>query len=918
MNPHSAAFGPNSGYVEELYNLYLIDPSLVGESWANYFNSNGFASPASMKSVRNINEARPAVRAETNGAPAVVTSLELQERASALIDAYRRHGHLLAVTNPLRRGVISPRANEDLDINLYGFSGKELKERVRCSDLAGHKELPVEQLVPTLQNIYCGTVGFEYAHLQNRAEREWLREQIEKRGRPTASTEEKKARLQKLIEAEGLESELHKKYVGVKRFSLEGGEALIPAIDAALEVASRDGVREVIFGMAHRGRINVLANTLKKPLDKIFCEFEDKTLATVLGAGDVKYHMGHTSTHRTRNGGELKLMLAYNPSHLEFVNPVVEGMARARQDLAFAGDRRSVLPFLIHGDAAVIGQGVVPETLQLSEVAGFDTGGSIHIAINNQIGFTTTADEARTSTYCTDVAKLVDAPVFHVNGEDVDGVCWVTELATEFRNRFGRDVFIDIVCWRKYGHNEGDEPLFTQPVMYGEIKEKRTVTAQYAERVVGGGSLSQDEVKSLTAEFKGRFDAARELAEKVTLDELKKRAEAVTVLHRNSNVPQVSRETLGKVAATLTNFPADFRPHAKLKAMLEKRVQALKSGSGVEWGFAENLAFGSLLLEGVNVRLSGQDCCRGTFSHRHMALDDAEGRQVYVPFKTLPTDATFEVYNSILSEVAVMAYEFGYSSEAPKSLVLWEGQYGDFANGAQVIIDQFIASSEVKWGQLSGIVLLLPHGYEGGGPEHSSARLERYLQLSAENNWTVCNPTSAASYYHMLRKQGHAEHKRPLVVMTPKSLLRFPDAAATVDELVEGSFQPVLTTKVGEGSGRNVILCSGKVYYDVVAGLSAAGVGDALVLRLEQLYPFPDVEIKAAIGGATPERVIWVQEEHENMGAYSYVAPKLRALLGKEVRYAGRAEAATTATGSPKRHAEEQKALIGEMVNYLK
>lgn len=918
MNPHSAAFGPNSGYVEELYNLYLIDPSLVGESWANYFSSNGFASSVGMKSAQpTTNGQQSAARVEAP--PAVQgASLELQEKVLTLIDAYRRHGHLLAETNPLSKGVVRPRASEDLNVEQYGFSVKELKERVRCGDLAGHKELAVEQIAPTLKQIYCGTVGFEYAHLADRNEREWLREQIEKRGRPSVSKEEKRARLQKLVEAEGLESELHKKYVGVKRFSLEGGEAIIPAIDAAFEVAARGGVREVIFGMAHRGRINVLANTLKKPLDQIFCEFEDKTLATVLGAGDVKYHMGYTSTHTTRGGGELRLMLAYNPSHLEFVNPVVEGMARARQDLVYGGDRRSVLPFLIHGDAAVIGQGVVPETLQLSEVGGFETGGTIHIAINNQVGFTTTADEARSSTYCTDVAKLVDAPVFHVNGEDIDAVCWVTELAAEFRNKFGRDVFVDLICWRKYGHNEGDEPLFTQPVLYSEIKEKKTVTAQYADKVIADSFLNESEVNAITSEFKARFDAAREVAEKVTLEELKKRAEGVTVLPRTGNVPQVSRETLEQVAATLTAFPSDFRPHAKLKTMLEKRVQSLKNGTGLEWGFAENLAFGTLLLEGVNVRLSGQDCCRGTFSHRHMALDDAEGRQVYTPFKTLPTNSSFEVYNSILSEIGVMAYEFGYSSEAPKSLVLWEGQYGDFANGAQVIIDQFISSSEIKWGQLSGIVLLLPHGYEGGGPEHSSARLERYLQLSAENNWTVCNPSGAASYFHMLRRQGHAEYKRPLVVMTPKSLLRMPDAAATVDDLLNGTFQPVLTTKIGEGRGENLILCSGKVYYDVVAGLAAAGITDALVLRLEQLYPFPDTEIKAALGGATPDKVIWVQEEHENMGGFGYVAPKLRSLLGREVKYAGRAEAATTATGSPKRHAEEQKALIATMVGYLK
>ncbi len=917
-----ALSGPNSGFIRDLYELYEKDPSLVGKTWADLFEkfsdkTSGYKN-GSANGHTNGYEPRAVATATISNerSPVSALTLELQERVQKLVSCYRNYGHLLAEINPLTQGVCPLPKAEDLHVS---FNDEELRTVVRTGGLLGKQSSTVEEVLADLKSAYCGTIGFEYTHLISEEERLWLQVRIES-GRKAYSAERRIRAFQKLVEAEQFESQLHTKYVGQKRFSLQGGETLIPILDTIIDRCGDVGIKEVVMGQAHRGRLNVLVNIAGKPIEDLFNEFEDQAVYSVLGSGDVKYHKGYRHRVQTTSGAEVHTTFAPNPSHLEFVDPVVEGIARAKQDLVHKYDRVSVLPLLMHGEAAFVGQGVVTETLNLSRVDGYATGGTLHVVINNQIGFTTNPVDARSTVYSTDFAKAVQAPIFHVNGEDVDACLWIAELALDFRVAFKKDVVIDMYCFRKLGHNEGDDPSFTQPQAYAEISQKKNVAQLYGQRLIEDGILTESEVK-------GAFERyAQSFKDSYAAKKPKLLGEACPVYGR-LRVPTpptgVEKSQLEIIADTLINYPSSFTPHQKLTGILEKRVQTLQQGKGIDWGFAEALAYGSLLLQGINVRLSGQDCGRGTFSHRHLALSDVAKLDRYYPLNKLNADgrtsARFEVINSTLSEAAVIGFEFGYSSVAPQSLVMWEAQFGDFANGAQVHIDQFIASSEVKWDQLSGLVLLLPHGFEGQGSEHSSARLERFLQLSAEGNMVVCYPSNARQIFHLLRRQGLMEIKRPLVVMTPKSLLRLPDATSAVEEFTAGQFEPVIEDDIlTDSEPAHVVLLSGKIYYEVAAAIKKQSGPSVKLIRLEQLHPFPQFELKKALKDIRTKSFFWVQEEPQNMGAWSYLEPYLKGKLEINPIYIGRPAAASPATGSHKYHGIEQGRILNELLSYLK
>ncbi|MCI5065887.1 2-oxoglutarate dehydrogenase E1 component [bacterium] len=898
-----------------MYRLYSQDPALVGETWAGYFER--LASTHGSSNLGCVASSQECVAPMQRGGAA-------QERVYRMVSAFRGRGHFKAAINPLSQGINPLPRVDDIQVDFYRFSDAELNEVYNCSGLALQEEMRLEEIIARLHRVYCGSIGFEFTHLLDQDERLWLQERIETRFEKgyQLNAEQKLHRLQKIIEAEAFESELHRKYVGQKRFSLQGVETVIPMLDTLLEESAIEGVKKVIFGMPHRGRLNVLVNILGKPLEEVFTEFEDQSIHSALGSGDVKYHMGYDSNYTDINGRVLDLYLAPNPSHLEFVNPVVEGIARAHQDFHYDGNRKVVLPVLLHGDAAFAGQGVVFETLNMSLVDGYRTGGTVHLIVNNQIGFTTNPEESRSSVYATDMAKAVQAPIFHVNCEDIEAACWTMKTAIDFRNRYGRDVVVDLYGYRKYGHNEGDDPSFTQPISYAEIKTKKNIAEIYAEELVEEGTVTEEKAKEMRDLFQKRFQTA-DLSE----DGGKQFGELCTVLGRLKDPsPQtgVPLEQLQKIASTLVEYPEDFVPHPKLKKILERRVATLSSDEGIEWGFAENLAFGSLQLDGVAVRLSGQDCGRGTFSQRHLLLSNYEQPGRYYPLQSLEKDgaAPFEVINSTLSEAGVVGFDFGYSTVKSRSLVMWEAQFGDFANGAQVHIDQFISSSEAKWGQRAGLMMLLPHGYEGQGPEHSSARLERYLQLCAEGNMFVCYPSSGAQYFHLLRRQGLLDIKRPVIVMTPKSLLRLKEASSQPKELVKGAFQTIIPEVVSSGKKKKVaFFLSGKVYYDVKKRLEEAAddlKGKAYLLcRLEQLYPFPKEELSQLLEENSIKAAYWVQEEPQNMGAWTFCDGRFRAELDVELEYLGRPESASTATGSAKRHAKEQADIVDSVVKAI-
>lgn len=833
---------------------------------------------------------------------------EKQVAVMQLINMYRVRGHLVAHTNPLDTAVPT---HPELEMSRYGLTVWDLDREFATGGLAGEPRLPLRDILAILRQAYCGTIAIEYMHIQEPDQKAWIQQRVEGVAwDKTVGREDKKRILESLNAAEAFERFLHTKYVGHKRFSLEGGEALIPVLDRLISEAITMGATEIVMGMAHRGRLNVLANILGKPMEKIFGEFEGNLdPQSREGTGDVKYHLGAVGSHTGPDGRQARVTLASNPSHLEAASPVVEGMARALQDALGDTSRLRVVPILVHGDAAFAGQGVVAETFNMSALQGYRTGGTVHVVVNNGIGFTTAPADARSSVYATDVAKMVQAPVFHVNGEDPEACFFVASLAMAFRYAFRKDVVIDIQCYRKWGHNEGDEPAFTQPLMYARIRDRRSVRKLYTERLVNRGQLTLAEAEAALADFQRRLDAAFEATDHSHPPEVRTRT-APPPAAPLPIPPEVDGARLQALMDRLCTPPADFQPHPKLVRLLEQRRRMLAADS-VDWGAAEALAFGTLLGEGITVRLSGQDSRRGTFSHRHAVLVDQTSGREWVPLAELaPPGAAFMVYDSLLSEYAVLGFEYGYSVQRPEALVLWEAQFGDFANGAQIVIDQFLAAAAEKWGQRSSLMVLLPHGFEGQGPEHSSARLERFLQLCAGDNLRVAVPSTAAQYYHLLRAQARSEPAVPCVVMTPKSLLRLPAATSPARDFT-GGFRTVLPDPAPPAEPARLVLCTGKVFYDLLEGRAKRGAGVHL-LRVEQLAPFPAADVAAAIAVLPSVReVVWVQEEPANMGAAFFVLPQLEALAGgRPVRLVSRPPSGSPATGSARVHQAEQDALV--------
>ncbi|NUN70558.1 MAG: multifunctional oxoglutarate decarboxylase/oxoglutarate dehydrogenase thiamine pyrophosphate-binding subunit/dihydrolipoyllysine-residue succinyltransferase subunit [Bacteroidetes bacterium] len=843
--------------------------------------------------------------------------IEKQARVQQLVNAYRVRGHLIAHLDPL---VDEPKNHPELDPNYYGLTVWDLDREFLFSNKEGYTKATLREILDTLYATYCGSIGVEFMNIQDPEEKKWLIQKMEpSRNRPPLPRERKVQLLTKLIHAEGFENYIHTKFIGHKRFSLEGAESFMTLLDVVLDELADHGGQRAVIGMAHRGRLNVLANTIGKSLAKIFSEFEGNVdPKTIQGSGDVKYHLGAHGIHKTLNGKEITVEVAPNPSHLEAVNPVVEGMVRAMQDRMGDAQRERAIPILVHGDAAFAGQGIVAETLNLSQLKGYRTGGTIHIIINNQIGFTTSPDDARSTPYCTDVAKMVQSPIFHVNGDNPEACARVAALAVAYRNQFKKDVVIDMFCYRKYGHNEGDEPSYTQPTLYKKIKVHPTVHQLYGERLILDKELTREEYEQLQKASKERYERAHEASH---LREMHLKAEvALAVTHEQIAAMQpfketkVSFEALQFVAERLGTVPDGFTVNQKLMKMMEQR-RTFGPSTKIDWGFAEALAFGTLVHEGNDVRLSGEDVGRGTFSHRHAILYDANSADEYVPLQHIREgQGRVYVFDSLLSEFAILGYEFGYSVSDPLSLVLWEAQFGDFANGAQVIIDQFIAASEAKWQQPCDLVLLLPHGYEGQGPEHSSARLERYLQLCAEDNIQVCNLSTPAQYFHVLRRQMRDAKRKPLIMMTPKSLLRHPLVISDPVELTDGKFQLVIDdAQADPATVDRVVLCSAKVYYDALQMQKDNGRSNVALVRVEQFYPYPKQELTELFAKyRNAQDVVWLQEEPKNMGAWHFLSDRLRedVLPSQKVRFAGRPASASTATGSLKRHQMEQEILL--------
>ena len=896
----------SADYVDEMYEQWRLDPSSVSEDWRLFFTGFDLAMCP-----------RPCVAGDR---------ADLQSRVASLIYAYRNIGHFIAQVNPLED---NPTSHPYLEMETYDLTEEHLDEVFDTGHMGGPKRITLREIIDILHDTYCRAVGIEYIHIQDIHIRRWLQQELEPiRSRPEFPPERKIEILRQLIDAELFESFTHSRYMGQKRFSLEGAESLIPALHQFMETAADTGADEVVMGMAHRGRLNVLANILRKPYTMIFHEFEDNLAPDPVGGdGDVKYHRGYSSVYETRDGTTIHLSLTANPSHLEAVDPVVEGRTRAKQrrrnDTVL---RRKILPILIHGDAAFAGQGLVAETFNLSQLKGYRTGGTLHIVVNNQIGFTTLPGEARSSRYPTDVAKLVEAPIFHVNGDDPEAVCFVVDLALRFRQKFGRDVVIDMLCYRKHGHSEGDEPAFTQPLMYQKIKTHPSVREIYQNRLEQEHVLSLDESTRLSGEFTDRlYDAFKSVKEScpITSD----LDHAFTGLWSGLNNPHtfkpvktgVKHKTLVEIARALTTVPDGFHQNRKVGRRLEAEYEAVAKRKSVDWGLAELLAYGTLLNEDLPVRLSGQDSIRGTFSQRHAAWFDTRNQEVYVPLNHIRDgQAELCLYNSMLSEAAVLGFDYGYSLVEPNMLVLWEAQFGDFANGAQVIIDQFISAALDKWQRSSGLVMLLPHGYEGQGPEHSNAYLERYLTMCAEDNIQVCNLTTPAQYFHALRRQLHRDIRRPLVVMAPKSLLRHKRATSPVSDLVKGHFSEMLDDPTRPSKKvRRLLLCSGKVFYDVIEGRETDGVDDVAVIRVEQFYPFNTQLFTSLVEPHLGAReIVWVQEETQNRGGWGFMLQRFAELYPRRrLRYVGREPSASPATGSARIHREQQAALVSEALH---
>ncbi len=868
----------NLALIEELHALYLTDSTSLEPSWRAFFEGMHFASQGASQGE----------------------SPDL--RVYHLIEAYRTYGHLRAHFNPLG---IESKEPEELSLEKLKFSTQELQTLFPTCGFLKEPEAPLQKILEALQQTYCGKIGIEYMGFGEPALEKWLQKRIEPNFELGLHAQHKIEILHFLNKAELFESFLHTKYVGQKRFSLEGEETFIPLLAKMLEVGASSEVEEIVLGMAHRGRLNVLANIMNKSYAHIFHEFEDVYIPELTEeAGDVKYHKGFEGVLKTSEGS-VKIVLAANPSHLESVDPVVEGQVRAKQQKR-QGDAKKVVPVLIHGDAAVAGQGVIYETLELCKLTGYATGGTIHIVINNQIGFTTLPKDSRSTRYCTDIAKTVGAPVFHVNAEDPEGCVAVAQIAIEMRQQFQCDVFIDLIGYRKYGHNEGDEPAFTQPMEYKVIREKKNVRELYRDKLIAEGVLTKEKAENLEEEFKKSLHDALESIKQSppSLTPSVKQEEKGPV---HTAVPAEILQTLAKQICTP---PQGFTVHPKIQRHLQERLAMLQGG--IDWGMGEALCYGTLVDEGVHVRLSGQDSRRGTFSHRHAMWVDPQTAQKYFPLAHIKKDqGLFDVFNSPLSEFSVLGFEFGYTLSYPEALVIWEAQYGDFCNGAQIIIDQYISSSEQKWGQCSGLVLMLPHAYQGEGPEHSSARIERFLQLCGDDNMRIANCTTPAQLFHLLRRQAHAKIKKPLILFTPKSLLRHPQCVSVLSDFSTGSFQEILDDPLSIPEPRRLLFCSGKIFYDLLVEREKCGIKDIAFVRLEQLYPLNQQTLKAFVRNA--QEYGWVQEEHKNMGAWSYIQPILHEVLGKPVRYFGRASSGSPAAGSHALHKKQQQVLMEEV-----
>jgi 2-oxoglutarate dehydrogenase E1 component len=906
MDQFSYIANADTAVISDLYESYQQDPNSVDASWQNFFKGFDFYTSWSGEASSN----------GVGSASVDASMIQKEMSVISLIKAFRSRGHLLSKTNPVReRKDRRPR----LDLKDYALSEADLDTVFQAGSFLGIGPASLRKIVESLYKIYAGSIGFEYSYIRESDVKEWLRNKIEKEALAfNPSIDEKKQILQKLNEAVVFENFLGTKYLGQKRFGLEGGESTIPALDAIINTAADLGVKEAMIGMAHRGRLNVLANIMHKSYAAIFDGFEGNIPDQIHGDGDVKYHLGYSSKHITPAGSEISLKLAPNPSHLEAVNPVVEGFCRASADAHYDGDYDKVLPILIHGDAAVAGQGIVYEVTQMAKLRGYETGGTIHFVINNQVGFTTDFEDARSAIYCTDVAKIIDAPVFHVNGDDPEAVVFVSKIAAEFRQQFNRDVFIDMVCYRRNGHNESDEPRFTQPTLYSNITNHPNPREIYTQKLITRGDIDAQLASQMDSEFKAELQARLDQVkqkirpEYVPLKLDNKWAElrfAGTEDFEKSPKTGISKETIDKIAAALTKLPAGFHALKQIEKVLTDRKAFFQNGQ-LNWATAEALAYGSLLLEGKMVRVSGQDVQRGTFSHRHAVLHDAETNESYTSLNFIEEgQEQIQIYNSLLSEYGVLGFEFGYSLANPEALVIWEAQFGDFSNGAQTMIDQFIASCESKWGTMNALVMQLPHGYEGQGPEHSNARPERYLQLAAEDNMVVANLTTPANIFHALRRQLAWEFRKPLIIMSPKSLFRHPKVVSPIEEFIDGSFQEIYGDTYADAKKvKKVLLCSGKVYFDLLEKQQKDNRTDVAIIRIEQLHPFPTSQVNAELAKYPKAKVYWVQEEPENMGYWSFVTREFGFKSFEGV--IARKKSASPATGFLKVHNEEQAILV--------
>ena len=921
-------FGLNAAAVEAMYERYLADADSVPAGWRDYFRTfgDGPAETPHEPIRQGLRERRSAALSDGTSVrrpgASVAAATEKQAAVSRMIQVYSLRGHQIADLDPL--GIMQRHVPGVLKLDYLGLSDADMESEYFTGGLAGtgNRRMKLREILALLKRIYCGKIGVEVAHISSSRERLWVRKQFE-RGMVSGNFDGAKRRwlLEQLTAAEGIERYLHTRYVGQKRFSLEGGESLIPMLDELIQEGGKSGVNELVIGMAHRGRINVLVNVLGKSPEELFEEFEGNIDPKEMkGSGDVKYHKGFSADMKTE-GGNVHIALAFNPSHLEIVNPVVEGSVRARQQRRGDLERKEVLPVLVHGDAAFSGQGVVTETFQMSQTNGFRTGGTVHIVVNNQIGFTTSRpSDARSTPYCSDVAKMIEAPVFHVNGDDPEAALFVTRLALEYRQRFKKDVVIDLVCYRRHGHNEADEPSATQPVMYGRIRNHKTTRELYAERLVNAGVIESAEVSKLQDNYRDRLDRG-EPVPKSALGMIGNEFTVDWTPYLDASWNDAVDTTLkpkkvAELGETLATLPNGYVLHGRVKRIIDERARMLSGEVPMDWGFAETMAYAGLLDEGYDCRIVGQDSGRGTFFHRHAVLHNQANRDEFIPLQSVgEKPQSFRVIDSLLSEEAVMGFEYGFSTTDPETLVIWEAQFGDFANGAQVVIDQFISSGEAKWGRLCGLVLFLPHGYEGQGPEHSSARLERFLQLCAEHNIQVCVPSTPAQMFHMIRRQMLRHYRKPLIVLTPKSLLRHKMSVSPLAELSDGHFRLLIPDEgqLAADKVKRVVFCSGKVYFDLLSARQVHEISDVALVRIEQLYPFPiDQYAEALALYPAATSIVWCQEEPQNQGAWYQIRHRLQEPLtdAQTLYYAGRASAAAPAAGMFKVHAQQQQALV--------